>query len=490
MEQLYAFEFTRPFALHWIRNNMHDCHSNTMLHDEMRPRGQCSRFGVRDGLCLGVVLYTIFCGLSVAQQTEDALSTYYPMPSRRPVYLGATPFEPTVTRQEAALLEAASNRPTNETAEAIASLQRGVTKVSSPALEFAMGNMQFQDDDLSAAEMSYVHALRKLPTFRAAQNNLARVYLTRGKPQRAMSVFQGLIRDGQGDAQTYLLLAHALTSLEQPLSAEGAYRQALMLNPGNSSAMRGLARTLIAQERYHEVLALTKEMQAHDPGDAELWTLRANAHIALEQHDAAIDAIETGRLLCTLSGDLQMTLGELYLNRDQPREAAAAYVAGLRDANGNTGRVLQAVHVLLLNDRISEAAECLAALTLTADMSPSVAQRVKMFQAMMAEKRGETKAALAAYTALLEANPLDGEALLSVARLQIASGNHEAARAQFERAARLEGLEARGRVLHAQMEVQQTRYAAAILLLEQAHVFDENQNVTRYLDQLRRLARP
>ncbi|MFT5239605.1 MAG: tetratricopeptide (TPR) repeat protein [Candidatus Promineifilaceae bacterium] len=465
---------------------MHDCHSNTMLHNDTRLWGQC----VRVGVFMGVVLYTMCCGLSLAQQAEDALSTYYPMPSHRPVYLGASPFEPTVTREEAALFEASTSRPTNETAQAIESLQRGVSKISSPALEFAMGNLHFQNNDLAAAEMNYVHALRKLPTFRAAQNNLARVYLARDKPRRAMSVFKGLIRDGQGDAQTYLLLAHALASLEQPLSAEGAYRQALMLRPGSSAALRGLARTLIAQERYHEVLALTKEMQAHDPVDAELWTLRANAHIALEQHDAAIDAIETGRLLCALPGDLQMTLGELYMNREQPREAASAYVAGLRDAAGNTERVLQAVHAFLLNDRVSEAAECLAAVTITLETSPSVAQRVTLLQAMLAEKRGETKAALAAYTALLETSPLNGDVLLAVARLQIALGNHDVARMQFERAARLEGLEARGRVLQAQMEVQQKHYAAAILLLEQAQVFDEDQHVTRYLDQLRRLSRP
>ncbi|MDE0840269.1 MAG: tetratricopeptide repeat protein [Kiritimatiellae bacterium] len=465
---------------------MHDFDSNTMLHNETRLLGN----RVRRGICLGVVLYTICCGLSLAQETGDTLSTYYPMPSRRPVYLGASPFEPTVTRKEAALLQAASNRPTSETAEAIASLQSGVSKVSSPALDFAIGNMHVQNNDLSAAETHYVHALRKLPTFRAAQNNLARVYLARDKPQRAMSVFQGLIRDGQGDAQTYLLLAHALASLEQPLSAEGAYRQALILSPGSSQAMRGLARTFIAQERYREVLALTKEMQAHDPGDAELWTLRANAHIALEQHNAAIDAIETGRLLCHLPADLQMTLGELYMNRGQPREAAGAYIAGLRDGKGNAGRVLQAVHVFLLNDRVSEAAECLAAVTLTVETSPSIAQRATLLQAMLAEKRGETKEALVVYTALLEVTPLDGDVLLAVARLQIALGNHDLARVPFERAARLEGFESRGRILHAQMEVQQKRYAAAILLLEQAQVFDENQHVTRYLDQLRRLSRP
>jgi tetratricopeptide (TPR) repeat protein len=330
-----------------------------------------------------------------------------------------------------------------------------------------------------------------MPAFRAARNNLARVYLALDRPNDAMSCFRALVELGQADHDTFLLLGHSLLLQDQPVSAEGAYRQALMLDPGDPDTLRGLIKCLIAQERNAEVLALTRELQRQFPIDAELWNLRANAHLALDQPDAAIAAIETARLLGAASPPLLAMLGDLYLNREQPEDAVEAYRGAFAGARPSTAQMLQAARGLLFYGAVDEAEQITGRLlseerksTLSAD------QRIQAqhLQARVAVLREQSEVAMQIYEDLLKEDPLNGEALLSLANLHADAGKADEARMSLERAARIEGHEVRALVRQAQLEVEAGRFADAVPLLESAQAFRDQPHVARYLEQVRRLA--
>lgn len=82
----------------------------------------------------------------------------------------------------------------------------------------------------------------------------------------AVAVFQTLMRSGQADADMLTLLGHALLLQEKPVSAEGAYRQALILRADDMDAMRGLTKCLIDQQEprrpYREAATLLESAQA------------------------------------------------------------------------------------------------------------------------------------------------------------------------------------------------------------------------------------
>ncbi len=404
------------------------------------------------------------------------------------------PFVPAVTRREADTLNTLQTLAETDPDQAITRLETSDRAAGSAVLDYFLGNLYVQTERYPEAEAAYRDALRKWPRYRAALNNLARVCLLQAQPARATEALTALVRDGQGDADTLLLLGHALALDEQPISAEGAYRQALLLRPGDADARQGLARTLLAQQRYAECEALLAELLVADPQRGDWWALRAGVQLARDRTDAALAGLETARRLGVIDPDGLDTLGQLYLARGQPAEAHQAFAAALAAAPGAPGRTLNAVSALLGLDETGPAEALLTALETAsaATGAPpwSVAdQRTqRRLRADLARQRDDLPAAREGYRALLREDPLDGESLLALGELEARDGRVEEAVMTFERAARLAGFELRALERQAQAEVSRARYAAAVRLLERAQAFEDRPHVARYLDQVRRLA--
>ncbi|MDA0577413.1 MAG: tetratricopeptide repeat protein [Verrucomicrobia bacterium] len=406
----------------------------------------------------------------------------------------ADPFEPSVTRQEAELLEQAMTLAEKDVTAAITQLQTENRVAASPALDYALGNLYVQTNRLTDAEAAYREALRKLPRFRAARNNLARLYLMQERPAAAISAFAELVRDGQGDAETFLLYGHACTLENRLLSAETAYRQALLLQPDGVEARRGLARCLIDQQRYAESSPLVSELLSLAPDDAELWSLQANIHLTQERPTDAVASLETARRLQAVTPDMLATLGDLYLNLAQPADAVAAYTQAFAITNAPVTRQLRAAEGLIQIGEWQAAENLLDQLDARMQRGRHVLtsaedqQRTRL-RADAAYRAGRPDEARTALRELLQRDPLDGAALLTLGDLDRESGRLEEARLSYERAARIRGFEARALVRQAQVEVDRERYAAAVELLQAAQAFEDQPHVARYLDQVRRLVR-
>ena len=433
--------------------------------------------------------------IAMASESAQSVGDHATSPSHRAGSKGAftpknDPFEPTITRKESDLLNAAVQQAHDNPQEAIAMLRDGITEKTSPALDFALGNFYYQGDELEKAEDAYRAAIAKLPNFRKALNNLARVYLMQDRPVEAMQMFQSLVRDGQGDAQSLLLLGHCLLLQDKAVQAEGAYRHSLILAPDESDAMRGLIKSLIEQQRNTEVLSLTRELQSQFPYDAVLWNLRANAHVSLDQFGEAITGLETARLLDVATASMLATLGDLYLNRSQAREAASAYQQAFSHEDPGVDHMLRAVQGFLALEALEDADQLLQRVRETesrSPLSPEDRRRRARLDARLAVLQERLDVAAAGYEMIMREDPLDGEAMLALAALRVTSDEIEDARMLFERAARIHGFEVRALVQHAQLEVERGRYRTAIVLLERAQVFEKQPHVTKYLDQLHRL---
>ncbi|MEM7390961.1 MAG: tetratricopeptide repeat protein [Verrucomicrobiota bacterium] len=398
------------------------------------------------------------------------------------------PFKPTITRDEAIMLEHAVVLSESNVKAAIGYLLERTKANSSPALTFALGKYYFREGQLAPAERAFKKAVDKLPTFRSALNNLARIYLMRDQPRRALDTFGELAQHGLGDGETYLLMGECRLLMERPISAEGAFRQTLVFDPDNEDARRGLAASLSAQGRNRDVLALTKELQAAQPSDRELWRLRAHAHLALDETEKAVTAIETARVLEAAAPELLTVLGDLYLNRERPRDAVAAYREAFAESKPELGHLLRAAEGLLLYNALDEVEEMLT-LARKQKEAGRWSLRIDRLAAQLLVERGSVREAEALFGSILRRDPLEGESLLALAHLQQADGRIEASRMSLERAARIEGFEARALVRQARLDVERNRFGAAVSLLERAQAFKEQPHVARYLDQVRRLAK-
>jgi len=401
-------------------------------------------------------------------------------------------FAPTVSRREADVLARVTALAATNTAAARTVLRDARTETSSPALDFAMGNLLLQDDELPAAAEAYRRALVKMPAFRRARINLGRVYLLQDQPAETIELYRELVRQGPADADTLRLLGHAFVLQQKAVSAETAYRQALLLQPEDTDARLGLTKALLEQERHREALALLDELLAREPRRRDLWALRANLHLAADQPERALVACEAARRLGLADAGMLGLLGDLYMNAGQPEEAGEVYAAAC-DPAAPPARLLRAAEAMLAAGQLEPGRRLLAKAGSAFEAAPedfSAAQRQRLLRlrGRLARREGDLDEARGFFAQALRSDPLDGDALLLLADVSRQQGDLDTAVLEYERAARLPGYEARALVRHAQLEVERGRYAEAVPLLEAAQAFEKQAHVARYLDQVRRMA--
>lgn len=403
--------------------------------------------------------------------------------------------EPTVTRKEAELLaRVAATAATNINA-AVALLPVEDPEKMTAALEFALANLYFQSQQFETAVAAYRRALEQLPRFRRARMNLGRVYLLQDKSSEAVTVFGELVKLRQADADTFMLYGHALTLEGRPVSAENAYRQALLLEPNDIEALLGLVRSLMQQERYREGVNLLKELLEREPDRREFWSLAASAWLALEEHQKALTTLETARRLGAIDSRMLTTLGDLYLNAGQPDDAVAVFRLALDEGEPPVERLLRAAEAFILAGELDHGGEMIGraeALETSALDRWTPKQRIQLLRlkGKRAWLQGESESAIETYSRILKLDPLDGETLIMLGDLHRRNEALEEAVMSYERAARIAGHEVQALIRQAQVEVERERYTAAVDLLETAQAFKDQPHVGRYLEQIRRLATP
>jgi cytochrome c-type biogenesis protein CcmH/NrfG len=404
------------------------------------------------------------------------------------------PFEPSVSREENVLLDRVMKTAETDPERAIQMLEEERSGEASPALDFALGNLYFQGDNLESARKAYRTAIEKLPKFRSALMNLGRVYLLLDRPGQTIDLYRKLVADGQADADILLLLGHALLLENAPVSAESAYRQTLLLRPGDADAILGLAKALMRQERYAEGLALVGEILEHDSTNRELWSLQANAYLSMGKYADAVQTIEKARRLGCADAEMIAVLGDLYLNRDQPEDALRAYKQAFRGESPSIRRVLRAVEGFLIVGDLDGAKEMIGRADAAADSMPGAFDRALQtdllrLKAGHARQTGRLEDAAALCKEVLRLDPLDGRTLLILAELHREADRLEDAVMACERASRIQGFEADALILQGRIEAERERYARAVELLEAAQSFEDRPYVARYLEQLRRMLR-
>jgi len=410
-----------------------------------------------------------------------------------PFQTGRNPFEPTVTRQESELLDAAIKKAGEDPAEAIRMLQTENLREASPAVDFAIGNLYSQQDNLGKAAAAYEAALAKLPKFKSAIVNLGRIYIMQDKMDKSIKLYQKLVAEGQANADILLLLGHALLKQECPVSAEAAYRQSLLLRPKQAEAMRGLAKSLIRQERFREGLALVGEILQQTPGDEQLWSLRVNALLSMGEYETAIRMLEQAKRLQCVNAEMRATLGDLYLNRQQPEDALQAYQAAFRDANPSVQRILRALKGFLMLGNYDEAKRMVARAERIQQEKPQAFEckeelTLLRLKGKLAHQQGQKEEALNIYSEILRQDPVDGKTMLLLAELQQELGKLEDAVMTCERAAGIDGCQADALILQGQIEVQRKNYRQALKLLQKAQSFENRPYVARYIKQVQRMA--
>ncbi|HRU15676.1 MAG TPA: tetratricopeptide repeat protein [Anaerohalosphaeraceae bacterium] len=389
--------------------------------------------------------------------------------------------------------------------EAARQLEKSTSPSSSAVFDFTLANIYFQQADrdqinqdektkiLNQAATAYQSAVEKYPKFRRAWRNLGLIYIRQGQYDKSLPALTQVIALGGGNAITFGLLGFAYASVGNNLSAESAYRMAILLDPNTIDWKMGLARSFFRQERFSDAAALCKQLIRENPDRADLWLLEANARIGLNQPLQAAEIFELVDRLGKSTADSLNMLGDIYVNQELYDMAAEAYTRAMRkDEPGNPDRPIRSAQILIARGAFEETRLLIEQIETRygSQLTDAARREILKLRARLAVAVGtDDMEEVRVLEEIVALDPLDGEALILLGRRSSRTQDFEKAIFYFERAAAIEKYEADAKIQHAQLLVQQGKYNEALPLLRRAQQISHRQNVQEYLEQVERFAK-
>jgi tetratricopeptide (TPR) repeat protein len=445
----------------------------------------------------------------VAKTPAEAIAAFAPLPADHPLagiwndpdfvkrlfgsYGTLSDQEPKLTTEEQAFYrDTVVPLIRDDPAKAIQELEAKVKPDGSAAFDYTLGNLLFQTDDLTNAVKFFEQAVEKFPDYRRAQKNLGFALIRSGQYEAAVKPLSKTLSLGGADGKVCGLLGYAHMNLGRHLSAEAAYKQALLYEPDSVDFKLGVVKCQIALSEYDAALAMLDELIGQFPGRESLWALQANVYIQKEQPAKAAMNFEIVRRMDKATPAQLGVLGDLYLAQDAKDLALGAYQQALeKDPSAGLNRALRAAELLVGRGAFAEAKQLFAKIRSAdgADLAGAEGQKLLKLEAKVALASGDADAAIKIIEQVIEQNPLDGEALLLAGDYYARHDQKEKASFRYETAAKISGFEADGLLKQAQLQVQGQKYVEAVELLRKAQKIKPRDNVGRYLEKVEQLAR-
>jgi tetratricopeptide (TPR) repeat protein len=418
-------------------------------------------------------------------------------PEWRRSFLGSYGFlsgaEPQIRPDELELLREVLEVMRANPRAAAAMLEPQIGQDSSAALDFVIANLEFQIGDLELAASHYQNALAKFPDFRRAHKNLGLLRVQEADFGAALEHLSRALELGDRDGRNYGLLGYCHLNLESYLAAEVAYRNAILQQPGIRDWKLGLARSLLAMERYREAVALFDSLIESDPEDAASWLLQANAYIGLDKPLAAAVNLEAVRALGKSQTRSLVLLGDIYMNSGMPELAKSAYLEVIASDEGGTqfSTAYRAADLLIRTRAYDQAQEILASLDRRyGELAPDDELKVLTLRAVLARGQGREQEAARLLESVVERDGTRGDALLELARYHRSQGDRERALLLVERAGRLEAFRYPALLEQAQLMVAGRDYRRAAELLREALQIKSEPRVEQFLARVEQAVRP
>ncbi len=408
-------------------------------------------------------------------------------------YIAETDIEPRVTDAEREQMQKIlALISSDKMDEATRLLEKSRNNASSAVYDFTLANIYFQKEKLDQASEAYQAAVKKYPKFRRAWRNLGLIYVRQSAFEKALPALTHVIELGGGDAITYGLLGYAYSSVDNSLSAESAYRMAILLDSATIDWKMGLARSLFKQEKYGDAVALCSRLINEHPDRADLWLLQANAYIGLNQPVKAAENYEFVDHLGKSTTDSLNMLGDIYTNQELFEMAVKSYVKAMENnPQANPARAIRAAKVLIAQGANKETKQLLENIESLRGNQLSTDDRKDLLKLRariaVAEGAGDEEAKV--LEKIVEIDPLDGEALILLGQHSNRTGDGEKAIFYFERAANIEKYEADAKLRYAQLLVGKGKYDEALPLLRRVQTIKPRDEVQKYLEQVERIAK-
>jgi tetratricopeptide (TPR) repeat protein len=149
-------------------------------------------------------------------------------------------------------------------------------------------------NDPDKAEQVLRKMLQDDPANEAAAEQLTQLLLDENKADEAIQLLEGMAKHSSS-ATVFDLLGDAYTQTHDYAKAEGAYRQAVDLDPQELSHLRSLGATLLAEEKYPDALTVYQKLADLMPEDSDTYIRLAQIYREMHQLDRAEENVIKAR---------------------------------------------------------------------------------------------------------------------------------------------------------------------------------------------------
>lgn len=372
-------------------------------------------------------------------------------------------------------------------------LESNRTATSSAILDYYLGNVYYQAEQLDKAVAAHSLAVQKHPRYRLAWGMLAEIQYRQQRYEDAIRSFAKLLElKAGGDDVTYGLLGYCHAKSGNPVAAQHAFMQAMMLAPDTLDWKIGLADSYFRQERYADAAAFFGTLIQRNPSRADLWIERGRAYAMMKEADKAAQMFEWADSLGGSTAVSLMGLGDIYANKGLYGLSAGAYVRAMdkdRDAV-DVNRVMQVAEFICRGGALDETAQLVGEIETRWNDELDTERRTRLLKLRrkVAVGRGADAEAVAALEEIVNFNPTDGQALLWLGEHFAKVDEPDKAVLYFERAANIEDSQADAKLRHGELLAKQGKYREAIPFLRDSYDLKPREFVQRFLRDVERVA--
>ena len=431
---------------------------------------------------------------NIRLQAWDLVDTHPDSPEFKQRFLGTyginSAIEPTLKAQDRPLYASIQPHLESQPELAIELAKKGLTETSSPAFDFLIGSLYYTLQLYPEAREYLLQALKKFPDFRRAHRNLALLYVQDAQYPQAIRHMLRVVELGGGDGMSYSLLGYAYLMQEKYQSALSAYQMARIFLPDSRDVRKGEAECLLATQAYGPAIALFDELLMESPTEQDLWLFQAKVYAAQGQLLDAIANLEIAHTIAEPTARSLSLLGDFYFQHEVLTPALKNYQQAIqRDPLMRPEQALKPLRNLIHRSHYAPAAAYLTSLDthLKSDLSPHHLRAKDVLQARLFIESEQVDAGLALLESVLKTDPLDGDALLLRARIELDRTDYEAAQFYFERVAFIQKFQVEGLIGLARTAVAQERYQAAIQHLQKSQMLQKRADVARFMQSIERV---
>jgi tetratricopeptide (TPR) repeat protein len=333
----------------------------------------------------------------------------------------------------------------------------------SAAVLYVIGHSYFSLGQYLPAETAFHLALRGVPNHVRAHESLGMLYLRTERYEDARVHWARAVELGRNTAHVHGAVGYLDQQTSRYSGAANAFQRALVLDPENRTAKRGLLHALTKTREHGKAQALVEQLLRDEPDDMDLWLYRAHIALAAGHHEPALASLETASRLGNDSLGNRRARVELHM--ESGNIARAVDLMRGSGARGLPFSLVDEALGWLANEAEWEAFRELSTAVDSSALGAVQRSRLLMRRASLALHGGNRRAASSGLQEALTLDPSNADALMALGQIYRAGRDYGRADLLFQRASAYTATRDDALVARAGVAIDQEDFDGALTIL-------------------------